>query len=580
MENAKCYSYIRVSTNMQTEGYSLDAQRDRINKFAEFQKMEIVREYCDAGKSGKSVTGRPEFQNMLDDIVYGKDQVDYVLVFKLSRFGRNAADVLNSLQLLQDYKVNLICVEDGIDSSKESGKLTITVLSAVAEIERENILVQTMEGRRQKAREGKWNGGVPPYGYYLDKENDTIIPDAEEAGVVRLIYKLYVEDDMGLVEIADYLNAHGYKKRKYRERDLDIYTANFIRLVLDNPVYIGKISYGRNKMEKVRGTRDEYRRVKSKEYMLTDGLHEGIVDEALWQGAQEKNCRVAKRLKKKHDLDHEYLLSGLINCPICGDRMTGTTVKRKDKNTGQIKYEYYYRCHNRKHLEDGRKCDYKAAFNEEKFDQEVFDVIQSFVSSPGCRDAIMKHFDDRIDVSGLETEREQLTAQLRQVKGAKNKLQEKLDSLSVDDRFYEQKYEDMTDRLTNLYEKINTTEENIRMINRRINQIREKHLTSQDIYKALLHFEELFSCMTDLEKKEFYQNFIEEIEVHQDRSRQDRMVKSILFNFTMYYNGQEGDKVSLPKNNTDETVCLLSNRKPDTKVRIDVDLEDYYRIRR
>ena len=57
---------------------------------------------------------------------------------------------------MQDYGVNLSCVEDGIDSSKDAGKLMISVLSAVAEIERENILVQTMEGRRQKAREGRW----------------------------------------------------------------------------------------------------------------------------------------------------------------------------------------------------------------------------------------------------------------------------------------------------------------------------------------------------------------------------------------------------------------------------------------
>ena len=68
---------------------------------------------------------------------------------------------------MQDYGVNLICVEDGIDSSKDVGKLMISVLSAVAEIERENILVQTMEGRRQKAREGRWNGGFAPYGYQL-----------------------------------------------------------------------------------------------------------------------------------------------------------------------------------------------------------------------------------------------------------------------------------------------------------------------------------------------------------------------------------------------------------------------------
>ncbi len=80
---------------------------------------------------------------MLKDIRDRKDDVEYVLVFKLSRFGRNAADVLSSLQLMQDFGVNLICVEGGIDSSRDAGKLMISVLSAVAEIERENIRAQT-----------------------------------------------------------------------------------------------------------------------------------------------------------------------------------------------------------------------------------------------------------------------------------------------------------------------------------------------------------------------------------------------------------------------------------------------------
>ena len=155
----KCYIYTRVSTAAQTEGYSLEAQTERLRKYADYKDMEVVREYCDAGRSGMSIKGRPAFMEMMDDISCEKDEISCVLVFKLSRFGRNAADVLNSLQFIQDYGVNLVCVEDGIDSSKDSGKLTITVLSAVAEIERENILVQTMEGRKQKAREGKWNGG-------------------------------------------------------------------------------------------------------------------------------------------------------------------------------------------------------------------------------------------------------------------------------------------------------------------------------------------------------------------------------------------------------------------------------------
>ncbi|MCI8586517.1 MAG: recombinase family protein [Lachnospiraceae bacterium] len=70
----------------------LPTQKDRLIKFAEFQKMDIVREYCDAGKSGKNISGRPEFSQTLRDIADDRDGVDYILVFKLSRFGRNAAD--------------------------------------------------------------------------------------------------------------------------------------------------------------------------------------------------------------------------------------------------------------------------------------------------------------------------------------------------------------------------------------------------------------------------------------------------------------------------------------------------------
>ena len=86
---------------------------------------------------------------------------------------------------MQDFGVNLICVEDGIDSSKDSGKLMISVLSAVAEIERENLLVQKMEGRKQKAREGKWNGGFAPYGYELVNGELQI---AEDEAKICLLY--------------------------------------------------------------------------------------------------------------------------------------------------------------------------------------------------------------------------------------------------------------------------------------------------------------------------------------------------------------------------------------------------------
>ena len=89
MKNTKCYIYTRVSTSMQVDGYSLDAQKDKLKKYAEFQDMKIAGEYSDEGKSGKNIEGRHQFLQMLKDIESGKDKVDFVLVFKLSRFGRN-----------------------------------------------------------------------------------------------------------------------------------------------------------------------------------------------------------------------------------------------------------------------------------------------------------------------------------------------------------------------------------------------------------------------------------------------------------------------------------------------------------
>ena len=123
MKTQKCYIYTRVSTSMQVDGYSLDAQKDKLKKYAEYQGMVVVGEYSDEGKSGKNIEGCPQFMQMRKDIENGKDKVDFVLVFKLSRFGRNVADVLSLLQHMQDFGVNLICVEEGIDSAKDSGKL-------------------------------------------------------------------------------------------------------------------------------------------------------------------------------------------------------------------------------------------------------------------------------------------------------------------------------------------------------------------------------------------------------------------------------------------------------------------------
>ena len=277
-EKVKVYIYTRVSTAMQIDGYSLDAQKSRMKAYAKFNDYEIVGEYEDVGKSGKSIEGRVEFNHMMEDIKSGKDSVSYVLVFKLSRFGRNAADVLSTLQVMQDFGVNLICVEDGIDSSKDAGKLMISVLSAVAEIERENIRVQTMEGRIQKAREGKWNGGFAPYGYKLEKEQ--LFINEEEAAAIRVIFDQYVHTDTGANGLATYLATHGIHKIQRQNGKNPLFDSALIRRILKNPVYCGKIAYGRRRTEKVHGTRNDYRLVEQDDYLLVDAENQLVAARA------------------------------------------------------------------------------------------------------------------------------------------------------------------------------------------------------------------------------------------------------------------------------------------------------------
>ena len=380
-EKIKVYLYTRVSTTMQIDGYSLDAQKTKMKAFCDYNEYEIAGEYEDAGKSGKSIEGRIAFNQMMDDIKSGKDEVSYVLVFKLSRFGRNAADVLATLQVMQDFGVNLICVEDGIDSSKDAGKLMISVLSAVAEIERENIRVQTMEGRMQKAREGKWNGGFAPYGYSLI--DGKLEVNEEEAVAIRMIFDQYVNTDLEANGIAKYLENHGIHKIARQNGTNPLFDAALIRRIIQNPVYSGKISYGRRRTEKVHGTRNEYRQVRKDDYLLVDGLHEALVSEEVWEQAQVKVAAQAKKYEKVNRDKGEkiHLLSGILKCPVCGSGMYGNKAIKKRKDGSNYK-DFYYYGYKHRNMTRGHKCDYRRQVHEEMLDAAVAEVISKLVSNP------------------------------------------------------------------------------------------------------------------------------------------------------------------------------------------------------
>ena len=553
-EKIKVYTYTRVSTAMQVDGYSLDAQKAKMKAYADYNDYEIVGEYEDAGKSGKSIEGRAQFSQMMEDIKSGKDGVSYVLVFKLSRFGRNAADVLSSLQVMQDFGVNLVCVEDGIDSSKDAGKLMISVLSAVAEIERENIRVQTMEGRIQKAREGRWNGGFAPYGYQL--VDGKLIINEEEAEAIRVIYDQYVHTDIGANGIAKYLENHGIRKIPRQNGKNPLFDAHLIRLILKNPVYCGKIAYGRRKTEKVRGTRNEYKLVEQDNYLLADGQHEAIVSEEVWQAAQVKLLAQAKKYEhvNRGKDEHVHLLSGIVKCPVCGAGMYGNkSIKHKADGT-KYKDFYYYGCKHRSMIR-GHKCDYKKQIREELLDDAVAEVIVKLVSNPKFAAMMQEKINMKVDTAAIDQEIANYEKQLRQHYSVKAKLAEEIDSLDPDDRHYVRRKADLDDRLYKMYDKIEDTESLLIAARAKKQAIEAEKLTGDNIYKVLIYFEKLYGVMNEVERRQLIEALISEIQIYPERQPNGQWLKSIKFKLPII---EEDMSISLDNEEQVETVCLLS----------------------
>lgn len=137
---------------------------------------------------------------------------------------------------------------------------------------------------------------------------------------------------MGVNGIAAYLNEHGYKKKKRQNNTLDAFATSFIKGVLDNPIYCGKLAFGRRKTERVPGKRNEFRIVKQDSYILSDGIHEAIISEDDWNLAKQKRNINGVKHEKIHSLEHEHILSGILKCPICGKGMYGNVNRKKKKD--------------------------------------------------------------------------------------------------------------------------------------------------------------------------------------------------------------------------------------------------------
>ena len=241
-EIKKACVYTRVSTDAQGEDgkVSLPEQERMAKACIESKGWEYVRTYEDNGYSGRT-TDRPALMQMLADIKSG--EIGAVVIYKLDRLSRKQRDTLS---IIEDYLlkngVDLISLNETLDTTSPWGRAMIGVLSSFNQLESENIAMRTAMGRYATAREGGYAGGKPPLGYKAVNGELVVVP--EEAEIVKLVFGLR-EAGGTLIGIAEELNRRGYRSKKGNP-----FKHSAVQTILNNEdTYRGNYRYGKEKSE-------------------------------------------------------------------------------------------------------------------------------------------------------------------------------------------------------------------------------------------------------------------------------------------------------------------------------------------
>lgn len=225
--------YTRVSTEDQAkEGFSLDAQLERLRYYAKAQGWHVAGEYVDEGHSGRT-TKRPAYGRMMDEVA----SWDTLLVLKMDRIHRNSRNFMAMMDELRRRNKEFASVTESLDTSTAMGRFVMDIIQRIAQLESDQIGERTFVGMEQKAKQGGGSLGKPaPFGYRYGAEG-TLTPVPEEAAVVQALFQRFA-DGSGKQELADWLNRQGLQGRRgaaWGRQQVDH--------VLRNPTYAGALAW-------------------------------------------------------------------------------------------------------------------------------------------------------------------------------------------------------------------------------------------------------------------------------------------------------------------------------------------------
>lgn len=333
-----CAIYLRksradVEAEARGEGETLARHEKTLMELARARDLTVTGIYREL-VSGDTIADRPEMRRLLSAVERG--EYDAILCMDIDRLGRG--DGSDQAVILKTFKYSgtiIITPYKSYDTRTEIDEEYMEFAQFIARGELKRIKRRMWAGRVASAKEGKWQGKVP-FGYRrIPVENGsgwTLTPEPSEAEVVRMIYRLYGTDGVGKDTIAQRINAMGYKTVDGRP-----FRAWSVRSILYNPVYIGKVTWGkRRKCVEMRNGAEVVTRPLSDDSVYADGLHEAIVLREDWDAVQMRlSSNKEAPLYRSRALQNP--LSGLLVCEKCGYIMHLVPDTRQ-------KVKAYYRC--------------------------------------------------------------------------------------------------------------------------------------------------------------------------------------------------------------------------------------------
>ncbi|HIY58924.1 MAG TPA: recombinase family protein [Candidatus Tetragenococcus pullicola] len=495
-EKKRAVIYVRVSTTEQAvEGYSLDAQEKVGREHADKMGYEVVNVYRDEGISGKSIKGRLAFQRMMKDLTENKFEM--VIIWKLTRLGRNMVDIAQTVEQMGRYNVALSSISEQFDISSSSGRFMCQILGSISEFERNQISENVAMAMQSLVREHKRYAGGRRLGYVsgMDEHgNKQLIVEPEEAKIVRLIYSKYLEGN-GYRAIANFLNRQGYRTVKG-----NAFSTIAVKDILYNKVYGGYLEYAR-----YLNWETKRRKGKNPNPILVEGCHEPIVDKETYEMVQERLSLEKRQPQPNHR--GENVLTGLLRCPECGAPMAASNVTNTLKGGIKKKIRYYSCSQFRNKGASVCHANSIRADDAEKF---VRERLLEMVQVPGILKSLVKSLNAEIanQIKPLEQE-------LAVIITEKEDTVRKLDKLKA-------AVIDMPDMLESLDDRIRELEEKRINCQVRENEIlsflerKEKKVSHKNVQQIGEGLEFLLKSKNKNEVKKIYCTFIEKITFDKD----------------------------------------------------------------